>query len=352
MKAERETVDRLIAHFLADRIGATFDGHISGVTRAGLFVKLDETGADGFVPAAHHRQRIFPLSRGAPRADRRSQRRDPPARRQGDGAAGRGGAGGRRAALRTAVGGRPARTAAAAAEQQARKRPRARKPSREARARQEATPMNEVTADRIERMNRFVKRMNAVERDLTSPYMRPRDAATLILVDRSGPAPKVLLASATRHKFMPGKFVFPGGRVEPDDGRMPAARPSIRRPRRSCCSASQRAERRGARACARGDPRDLRGDRPAARRASRRPQGPGRPLAAFAQAGILPTSARCISSPAPSRRRAVRAASTRASSPPTPRRSPTASTACRARRRIGRTGLGADREASSSTCRP
>ncbi|MBX6424788.1 MAG: ribonuclease R [Variibacter sp.] len=51
MKAERETTDRLIAHFLADRVGATFDGHISGVTRAGLFIKLDETGADGFVPA-------------------------------------------------------------------------------------------------------------------------------------------------------------------------------------------------------------------------------------------------------------------------------------------------------------
>jgi ribonuclease R len=51
MKAERETTDRLIAHFLADRIGAIFDGHISGVTRAGLFVELDETGADGFVPA-------------------------------------------------------------------------------------------------------------------------------------------------------------------------------------------------------------------------------------------------------------------------------------------------------------
>jgi ribonuclease R len=50
MVAERETVDRLIAHFLADRIGATFQGHISGVTRAGLFVKLDETGADGFIP--------------------------------------------------------------------------------------------------------------------------------------------------------------------------------------------------------------------------------------------------------------------------------------------------------------
>jgi ribonuclease R len=51
MKAERETADRLIAHFLADRVGATFDGHISGVTRAGLFIELDETGADGFVPA-------------------------------------------------------------------------------------------------------------------------------------------------------------------------------------------------------------------------------------------------------------------------------------------------------------
>jgi ribonuclease R len=51
MKAERETVDRLIAHFLADRVGAVFDGHISGVTRAGLFVELDETGADGFIPA-------------------------------------------------------------------------------------------------------------------------------------------------------------------------------------------------------------------------------------------------------------------------------------------------------------
>jgi ribonuclease R len=52
MAAERETIDRLIAHFLADRIGATFDGQISGVSKAGLFIKLNETGADGFVPAA------------------------------------------------------------------------------------------------------------------------------------------------------------------------------------------------------------------------------------------------------------------------------------------------------------
>jgi len=51
MLAERETNDRLIAHFLSDRIGATFEGRISGVHRAGLFVKLRETGADGFIPA-------------------------------------------------------------------------------------------------------------------------------------------------------------------------------------------------------------------------------------------------------------------------------------------------------------
>ena len=51
MKAERETFDRLIANFLADRVGATFEGHIAGATRSGLFVKLDDTGADGFVPA-------------------------------------------------------------------------------------------------------------------------------------------------------------------------------------------------------------------------------------------------------------------------------------------------------------
>ncbi len=50
MKAERETADRLIAHHLADRVGASFQGRISGVTRAGLFVKLSDTGADGLVP--------------------------------------------------------------------------------------------------------------------------------------------------------------------------------------------------------------------------------------------------------------------------------------------------------------
>ncbi|WP_046863331.1 ribonuclease R [Microvirga massiliensis] len=52
MAAERETIDRLIAHYLADRIGATFEAQISGVTKSGLFVRLLETGADGFVPVS------------------------------------------------------------------------------------------------------------------------------------------------------------------------------------------------------------------------------------------------------------------------------------------------------------
>jgi len=52
MAAERETADRLIAGYLADRVGAEFSARISGVARSGLFVRLSDTGADGFVPAA------------------------------------------------------------------------------------------------------------------------------------------------------------------------------------------------------------------------------------------------------------------------------------------------------------
>ena len=52
MSAERETMDRLIATHFAERVGDTFQARVSGVTRFGLFVKLTDTGADGFVPAA------------------------------------------------------------------------------------------------------------------------------------------------------------------------------------------------------------------------------------------------------------------------------------------------------------
>ncbi|OPB31623.1 ribonuclease R [Bartonella sp. AR 15-3] len=50
MIAERETVDRLVAHYLANKIGNSFAARISGVTKAGLFIALDKLNADGFVP--------------------------------------------------------------------------------------------------------------------------------------------------------------------------------------------------------------------------------------------------------------------------------------------------------------
>ena len=81
MAAERETVDRLIAHHLADRIGATFEGRIGGVTRAGLFVKLNETGADGFVPARTIGDDYFQYHEARARHDRTPHRRNLPARR-------------------------------------------------------------------------------------------------------------------------------------------------------------------------------------------------------------------------------------------------------------------------------
>ncbi len=52
MAAERDTVDRLVAGYLAERINDTFDARISGVTKAGLFVQLPQFGADGFIPVS------------------------------------------------------------------------------------------------------------------------------------------------------------------------------------------------------------------------------------------------------------------------------------------------------------
>ena len=69
----------------------------------------------------------------------------------------------------------------------------------------------------------WAERMTKSERDQTFPDSEPRDAATLMLIDRAGREPKVLLGRRhASHKFMPGKFVFPGGRIEPLDAKMPA----------------------------------------------------------------------------------------------------------------------------------
>lgn len=76
-----------------------------------------------------------------------------------------------------------------------------------------------VAADRAERLTRTI-------RDQSFPNLRPRDSATLILIDRAEAAPKVLLGRRhLRHRFMPGKFVFPGGRSEPADRLMAATAP-------------------------------------------------------------------------------------------------------------------------------
>jgi 8-oxo-dGTP pyrophosphatase MutT (NUDIX family) len=67
----------------------------------------------------------------------------------------------------------------------------------------------------------LVERMTKAERDTSFPDSEPRDAATLMLIDRSGAKSKVLLGRRhAGHKFMPGKFVFPGGRIEPLDRMM------------------------------------------------------------------------------------------------------------------------------------
>lgn len=56
--------------------------------------------------------------------------------------------------------------------------------------------------------------------------LTPSDASTLILLDRSGRSPKVLMGKRHQgHVFMPGRFVFPGGRIDPADRRMPVAAP-------------------------------------------------------------------------------------------------------------------------------
>jgi 8-oxo-dGTP pyrophosphatase MutT (NUDIX family) len=72
----------------------------------------------------------------------------------------------------------------------------------------------------------FAEALAAETRQRSSAALRPRDAATLILLERSAGTTKVLFGRRhANHKFMPGKFVFPGGRVEASDRRMRIATP-------------------------------------------------------------------------------------------------------------------------------
>src|ERR1700689_1862866 len=71
-----------------------------------------------------------------------------------------------------------------------------------------------IAADRVERLTKAI-------RDETFPNLKPQDSAPRTLIARTEGGPKVLLGRRhERHRFMPGKFVFPGGRIEPSDRQM------------------------------------------------------------------------------------------------------------------------------------
>jgi 8-oxo-dGTP pyrophosphatase MutT (NUDIX family) len=68
----------------------------------------------------------------------------------------------------------------------------------------------------------LAERSTGAERNQSFPYLRPKDAATIVLMDRSAGSLRVLMGRRHHgHKFLPGKFVFPGGRVEAADRRVP-----------------------------------------------------------------------------------------------------------------------------------
>ena len=64
MMAERDTTDRYLSAYLADRVGNEFDGRVAGVAAFGLFVKLTETGADGLVPVSTLGREYFTFDEG------------------------------------------------------------------------------------------------------------------------------------------------------------------------------------------------------------------------------------------------------------------------------------------------
>lgn len=123
------------------------------------------------------------------------------------------------------------------------------------------------------------------------PNLVPKDAATLILLDRSGPTPKVLMGKRhQRHTFLPGAFVFPGGSVDAGDRRMPVAGGLDPRAESKLMAQTRRPAAVKARALALAAVREtfeetglLLGTK-----AAQRPAAPDGPWQAFAEAQILP----------------------------------------------------------------
>ncbi len=141
-----------------------------------------------------------------------------------------------------------------------------------------------TAADRAERLTETI-------RDQSFPNIRPRDAATLILIDRADAVPKVLLGRRhARHRFMPGKFVFPGGSVETTDRLMPTAAPLHERDSARLMQRVKRPSLAKAAAFALAAMRETyeeTGLMLGVPRAGRIPDPPGA-WRAFAQAGVLP----------------------------------------------------------------
>lgn len=78
--------------------------------------------------------------------------------------------------------------------------------------------------DKIKSATELADYLSRIEPPKPGPYRRPRDSATLIVLDGTPSEPKVLLGKRSeRHAFLPGKFVFPGGAIDPSDSRMAVA---------------------------------------------------------------------------------------------------------------------------------
>jgi 8-oxo-dGTP pyrophosphatase MutT (NUDIX family) len=157
--------------------------------------------------------------------------------------------------------------------------------------------------------------------DANGPVLRPKDAAALILVRREGDAVRVLMGErSARHAFLPGRFVFPGGRLDIGDQRLAVdtdLRPEVLA---KVATGTTTSRARGLALAAVRETFEETGilvGRKQKTTARVRPRG-----GAFSPWEPRHASKRWSSSPARSRRPAARGASTRASSWPMRMRSP------------------------------
>lgn len=123
------------------------------------------------------------------------------------------------------------------------------------------------------------------------PNRPPKDAATLILLDRSGSSPKVLMGKRHHgHVFLPGKFVFPGGSVDPADRKMTAGTPLDPRAEKKLMQHVKRPSAGKARALALAAIRETFEETGLflGQRRDSAPKAPAGPWQAFAEANIYP----------------------------------------------------------------